>query len=96
CDTRAPGDATRMRSVLDTFFHSPVSRGVEKRRIQERISGSYLCIVHLPRPTQYLLTIQQTIENGSPIPLYLADVFQGRQRRPSCGRCRGSSHGLCD
>ncbi|KAH9015872.1 hypothetical protein EDB85DRAFT_1875490, partial [Lactarius pseudohatsudake] len=86
CDTRAPGDATRMRSDLDTFFHSPVSRGVEKRRIQERISG----------PTQYLLIIQQTIENGSPIPSYLANVFQGRQRRPSCGRCRGSSHGLCD
>jgi hypothetical protein len=42
CPTRASGDATRMHSVLNTFFQTPVSGEEKMRRIQERISCSCL------------------------------------------------------
>jgi RNA exonuclease 1 len=93
CPTRAPGDATRMHSVLNTFFQTPVSGEEKKRRIQERVSGSCPLTLSLSSslqsltcsaaertqkksPTQYLLTVEQMVENDYPVPAYLADVFQ--------------------
>lgn len=38
CPTRAPGDQTRMYSVLGTFFQGPVSGEEKKRRIEARIA----------------------------------------------------------
>ena len=38
CPTRAPGDQTRMHSVLGAFFQSPVSGEEKRRRILERIA----------------------------------------------------------
>jgi RNA exonuclease 1 len=40
--TRAPGDANRMHSVLNTFFQGPVSGEEKKRRLLERIAGPSL------------------------------------------------------
>ena len=45
CPTRALGDAIRMHSVLNTFFQTPVSGEEKKRRIQERISGSWFVTI---------------------------------------------------
>jgi hypothetical protein len=39
CPTRAPCDANRMHSVLNTFFQAPVSGEEKKRRLQERVNG---------------------------------------------------------
>ena len=38
---RAPGDANRMRSVLNTLFQVPVSSEEKKRGLQERIAGLF-------------------------------------------------------
>lgn len=38
CPTLAPGDQTRMHSVLGTFFQSPVSGEEKKRRLIERLA----------------------------------------------------------
>lgn len=78
-----------MHSVLNTFFQTPVSGEEKKRRIQERISSSSLCIFPLSHrlpaaaertqdknPARYLLTTEQMVENDYPVPSYLADVFQ--------------------
>ncbi|KAN0141724.1 hypothetical protein V8E53_000186 [Lactarius tabidus] len=73
CPTRAPGDATRMHSVLNIFFQTPVSGEEKKRRIQERVSAE---LTQKKSPTQYLLTVEQMVENDYPVPAYLADVFQ--------------------
>ena len=43
CPTHAPGDQTRMHSVLGAFFQSPVSGEEKKRRILERVA----CNVHI-------------------------------------------------
>ena len=40
CPTRAPGDANRIHTVLNTFFQASV-RGEEKRRLQQRVTGLY-------------------------------------------------------
>jgi RNA exonuclease 1 len=42
CPTRAPGDANRMHSVLNTFFQTPVSGEEKKRRLLERVAGLFL------------------------------------------------------
>ncbi|KAN0141760.1 hypothetical protein V8E53_000222 [Lactarius tabidus] len=73
CPTRAPGDATHMHSVLNTFFQTPVSGEEKKRRIQERVSAE---LTQKKSPTQYLLTVEQMVENDYPVPAYLVDVFQ--------------------
>jgi RNA exonuclease 1 len=79
-----------MHSVLNTFFQAPVSGEEKKRRLQERIAGPYPLLIFLligdPRltaeragkkdPAQYLLTVEQMIENDYPVPSYLADVFK--------------------
>ncbi|KAH9025150.1 ribonuclease H-like protein [Lactarius hengduanensis] len=72
CPTRAPGDTTRMHSVLNTFFQTPVSGEEKKRRLQERISAER---TQKKSPAQYILTTEQMVENDYPVPSYLADVF---------------------
>ncbi|KAN0141735.1 hypothetical protein V8E53_000197 [Lactarius tabidus] len=60
CPTRAPGD-------------TPVSGEEKKRRIQERVSAER---TQKKSPTQYLLTVEQMVENDYSVPAYLVDVFQ--------------------
>jgi RNA exonuclease 1 len=44
CPTRAPGEPTRMHSVLSAFFHGPVSGEEKRKRIQQRLKcKSFLC-----------------------------------------------------
>ena len=38
CPTRAPGDQTRMHSVLSAFFHGPVSGEERRRRAMQRLA----------------------------------------------------------
>ena len=40
--TRAPGDAYRMHSVLNTFFQAPVSGEEKRRSLGELIAGPFL------------------------------------------------------
>ncbi|KAF8971279.1 hypothetical protein BDZ97DRAFT_1914265 [Flammula alnicola] len=72
CPTRAPGDQTRMHSVLSSFFTGPVSGEEKKRRLTQRVQSE----INKSDPTQYLLSLEQMIENEYPIPSYLADVFE--------------------
>ena len=70
CPTRAPSDATRVHSVLNTFFQTPVSGEENRRHIPERIASSCCFGVFLLSfnctaaeraqnkcPVQYLLTV---------------------------------------
>ncbi|EGO25969.1 hypothetical protein SERLADRAFT_369315 [Serpula lacrymans var. lacrymans S7.9] len=66
CPTRAPGDQTRMYSVLSSFFQGPVSGEEKKKRLLQRVAY----------PVRYLLTLEQMVENDYPIPSYMADIFQ--------------------
>lgn len=72
CPTRAPGDQTRMHSVLSTFFQGPISGEEKKRRMTQRLQAEIL----KDSPAQYLLTLEQMVENEYPIPSYMADIFQ--------------------
>ncbi|KAG7096805.1 hypothetical protein E1B28_004214 [Marasmius oreades] len=73
CPTRAPGDSTRMHSVLSTFFNGPISSSEKKKRTAEKEMSD---ILGNKDPEQYLLTLERMIENEYPIPSYTADVFQ--------------------
>ncbi|KIK90919.1 hypothetical protein PAXRUDRAFT_150845 [Paxillus rubicundulus Ve08.2h10] len=73
CPTRAPGDQTRMFSVLGTFFQGPISAEEKKKRIEARIASGR---AFDKDPTLYLLSLPQMIENDYPIPSYMADVFE--------------------
>ncbi|KAF9483118.1 ribonuclease H-like protein [Pholiota conissans] len=75
CPTRAPGDQTRMHSVLSSFFTGPVSGEEKKRRLMQRVQSE----INKSDPMQYLLTLEQMIENDYPIPSYMADVFEKPQ-----------------
>ncbi|KAH9930557.1 ribonuclease H-like protein [Amylocystis lapponica] len=73
CPTRAPGDQTRMHSVLNTFFQGPLSGDERKKRLLERVTSER----ELEKtPLRYLLTIEQMVENDYPVPSYLAEVFE--------------------
>ncbi|KAF9010833.1 ribonuclease H [Cyathus striatus] len=72
CPTRAPGDQSRMHSVLSTFFQGPVSGEERKRRATERVFSQGV----QQDPSKYMLSLQQMIENDYPIPSYMADVFE--------------------
>lgn len=90
CPTRAPGDQTRMHSVLSAFFHGPVSGEERRRRVVQRLTcmfDSSFVLGVLRRsvlaealmnkdPLQYVLPVEQMIENDYPVPTYMADVFQ--------------------
>ncbi|KAF8828516.1 hypothetical protein HHX47_DHR3000017 [Lentinula edodes] len=77
CPTRAPGDQTKMHSVLSTFFNLPISGAEKKRRLEVKAKvktseyGS-------SDPSEYILTVEQMIENEYPIPSYMADVDNER------------------
>ncbi|KAG7452034.1 ribonuclease H-like protein [Guyanagaster necrorhizus] len=73
CPTRAPGDQTRMHSVLNTFFTVPISATEKKKREEQKEKSERL---QSNVPAQYLLTIEQMIEHDYPLPSYMADVFQ--------------------
>ncbi|KAI0032017.1 hypothetical protein K488DRAFT_50840 [Vararia minispora EC-137] len=73
CPTRAPGDSTRMHSVLSEFFHGPVSQEEKRKRILQRINTERNTA---KSPVQYLLSVEQMINNDYPVPSYMADVFQ--------------------
>ncbi|KAF9483125.1 hypothetical protein BDN70DRAFT_350828 [Pholiota conissans] len=75
CPTRAPGDQTRMHSVLSSFFTGPVSGEEKKRRLMQRVQSE----INKSDPMRYLLTLEQMIENDYPIPSYMADVFEKPQ-----------------
>ncbi|KAF8196589.1 ribonuclease H [Pholiota molesta] len=72
CPTRAPGDQTRMHSVLSSFFTGPISGEEKKRRLTQRVQSE----INKSDPMQYLLSLEQMIENDYPIPSYMADVFE--------------------
>ena len=42
CPTRAPGEPTRMHSVLSAFFHGPVSGEERRKRMQQRLTCELL------------------------------------------------------
>lgn len=79
-----------MHSVLSTFFQGPVSGAEMQKRMALRATctcGYYKCpsipsppfVAERARdksPTQYLLTLEQMVENDYPIPSYMADLFQ--------------------
>ncbi|KAG5349445.1 hypothetical protein C0989_003902 [Termitomyces sp. Mn162] len=73
CPTRAPGDQYRMHSVLGAFFQGPISGEERNKRATLRLLSE---MVKNQDPEQYLLTLEQMIENEYPIPSYMADVFQ--------------------
>ncbi|KAL1938459.1 hypothetical protein VTO73DRAFT_11699 [Trametes versicolor] len=73
CPTRAPGDQTRMHSVLNAFFQGPVTREERKRRLTERLTSER---AQEKSPMRYLLTKELMIENGYPMPSYLAETFE--------------------
>ena len=41
CPTRAPGDQTRMHSVLSSFFTGPISGEEKKRRLEQKLQGMF-------------------------------------------------------
>ncbi|KZT66208.1 ribonuclease H [Daedalea quercina L-15889] len=69
CPTRAPGDQTRMHSVLNTFFQGPITGEEKKKRIIERRAWE-------KTPMRYILATEQMIENDYPVPSYMAEVFE--------------------
>ncbi|KAJ7213036.1 ribonuclease H [Mycena pura] len=71
CPTRAPGDQTRMHSILTAFFQSPITQAELKKRALDNSQRT-----SEKDPAQYLLTLEQMVENEYPIPSYMADVFQ--------------------
>ncbi|KDQ58996.1 hypothetical protein JAAARDRAFT_56989 [Jaapia argillacea MUCL 33604] len=73
CPTRAPGDATRMHSVMAEFFQGPVTGEEKKKRLQQRVASERATE---KTPARYLMSIEQMIENDYPLPSYMADVFQ--------------------
>ncbi|OSC98373.1 hypothetical protein PYCCODRAFT_1375441 [Trametes coccinea BRFM310] len=73
CPTRAPGDQTRMHSVLNAFFQGPVSGEEKKRRLTERLTSER---AQEKSPMRYLLTTEQMIENGYPMPSYMSETFE--------------------
>ncbi|KAK7001317.1 ribonuclease H [Favolaschia claudopus] len=72
CPTRAPGDQTRMHSILAAFFQGPITASELKKRLTAQNSER----TREKDPAQYLLTLEQMLENEYPIPSYMADVFQ--------------------
>ncbi|KAJ8502161.1 hypothetical protein ONZ51_g150 [Trametes cubensis] len=73
CPTRAPGDQTRMHSVLNAFFQGPVTGEEKKRRLTERLTSER---AQEKSPLRYLLTTEQMIENGYPMPSYMSETFE--------------------
>ncbi|EJD49017.1 hypothetical protein AURDEDRAFT_112749 [Auricularia subglabra TFB-10046 SS5] len=75
CPTRAPGELTKMHSILSSFFMCTVSGEEKRKRILERITSERQAIKKSADPSPYILTPEQMIDNDYPIPSYLAEVF---------------------
>ncbi|KAJ7782527.1 ribonuclease H [Mycena maculata] len=73
CPTRAPGDQTHMHSILTAFFQGPITSAELKKRANTQSNSQR---TREKDPAQYLLTLEQMVENEYPIPSYMADVFQ--------------------
>ncbi|KAJ7762487.1 ribonuclease H [Mycena metata] len=73
CPTRAPGDQTRMHSILTAFFQGPITSAELKKRVATQTDSQR---TREKDPAQYLLTLEQMVENEYPIPSYVAEVFQ--------------------
>jgi RNA exonuclease 1 len=81
-----------MHSVLSNFFSGPVSGEEKKKRIAMRLACAFyfpsvaLKVTDLlfvaersvvaRNPAQYMLTLEEMIENEYPIPSYMADIFE--------------------
>ncbi|KAJ8594443.1 ribonuclease H-like protein [Rhizopogon salebrosus TDB-379] len=74
CPTRAPGDQTRMYSVLSEFFQCQVTGEERARRQAMRACMPQRAFDNMP--SLYLLSLKEMIENDYPIPSYMADVFE--------------------
>ncbi|VDB86857.1 unnamed protein product [Peniophora sp. CBMAI 1063] len=72
--TRAPGDNTRMHSVLAEFLSAPVTGEEKKRRTLARIQGERENSTK--GAEQYVLSVQDMLENGYPLPRALSDAHQ--------------------
>ncbi|KZV61427.1 hypothetical protein PENSPDRAFT_759442 [Peniophora sp. CONT] len=72
--TRAPGDSTRMHSVLAEFLSAPVTGEEKKRRTLARIQGERENSDK--GAEQYLLSVQEMLENGYPLPRSMSDAHQ--------------------
>ncbi|KAF8526629.1 hypothetical protein BU17DRAFT_74141 [Hysterangium stoloniferum] len=73
--TRAPGEPTRMHSVLGSFFMGPISNEEKKRRVaarivEERKHGGD------KDPTKYVLAPPEMCDNEYPVPSYIGEVSQ--------------------
>ncbi|GJJ10086.1 hypothetical protein Clacol_004312 [Clathrus columnatus] len=73
--TRAPGEATKMHSVLGAFFMGPVSGEEKKRRILSRIEEGRKLIGEKD-PSCYVLSAEEMCNQEYPIPSYMGDVSQ--------------------
>ncbi|KAJ6507395.1 ribonuclease H [Mycena vitilis] len=73
CPTRAPGEQTRMHSILTAFFQGPITAAELKKRVTTQSNSQR---TREKDPAQYLLTLEQMVENEYPVPSYMADVFQ--------------------
>ncbi|KZP34383.1 ribonuclease H-like protein [Athelia psychrophila] len=73
CPTRAPGEPTRMHSVLSAFFHGPVSGEEKRKRMATRVASERAADKD---PSRHALSLEQMVENDYPIPSYMADIFQ--------------------
>lgn len=90
CPTRAPGDTTRMHSVLGAFFQGPVPPEERKRRAAQNGKGkSYLLLMFkysdfltesesrvysATNPLRYVLTPAQLRDNDYPLPSYMNEA----------------------
>ncbi|EMD32735.1 hypothetical protein CERSUDRAFT_57931 [Gelatoporia subvermispora B] len=75
CPTRAPGDQSRMHSVLNAFFQGPISGEEKKKRILNRVQCEF-SRAQEKTPMRYVLTTEQMIENEYPMPSYMAETFE--------------------
>jgi RNA exonuclease len=73
--TRAPGEQTKMHSVLSAFFMGPVSGEEKKRRILARLDQERKQNA-VSDATKYLLSMEEMCENEYPMPSYVSDVSQ--------------------
>lgn len=76
--------------MLSNFFSCPMSSEEKKRKANQRLKCVFVFSQSLKQythaqyaaeqtksdPTQYILTMDDMLENDYPIPSYMADVFQ--------------------
>lgn len=71
CPTRAPGDARRLFSVVQTLLQSPLSQQEAKKRESTKLKILQSRSEDAGDPTVYLLTPDQMADNEYPIPDYI-------------------------